>query len=389
MRHVRPPASSVVPLLCTFTAYLTIGLQLAALPGFMHFRLGYGTVTVGAVVGAQYLATLVSRGYAGHFVDCHGPRRAVLLGLLGILGSGALLAVAASLPASPAPSLAALLVGRLLLGVGESFVATAAIMWATRRAGAEYMATAISWNGIATYGAMGIGAPLGVALDRGFGLPAVGALCMIVALLMAGLARRSAVVAVVPGQPLPFGRLLVQVAPFGTGLAFGGAGFGVIASFIVLHFASRGWDGAALALSAFTVGMIGVRLLFSDAIRRCGGYRVALVSFALETAGLALIAAAGSPWLTTAGAALAGGGFALVFPALAVEALRRVPDENRGAALGLYTVFSDVAMSLAGPLGGLLVMAQDYRPVYAAAALLCASALVMTARLSRRATEPA
>ncbi|HET8882943.1 MAG TPA: MFS transporter, partial [Solimonas sp.] len=79
----------------------------------------------------------------------------------------------------------------------------------------------------------------------------------------------------------------------------------------------------------------------------------------------------------------------LLFPALAVEALRRIPDENRGAALALYTVFSDVAMSLAGPLGGLLVIAQDYRPVYVAAALLCAAALLLCVRLSRRVLDAA
>ncbi|WP_169729324.1 MFS transporter [Solimonas soli] len=384
MRHVLPPSSSVVPLLCTFTAYLIIGLQLAALPGFVHFRLGYGTVTVGVVIGAQYLATLISRGFVGTLVDRDGPKHAALRGLLGVSVSGALLTLAPLLVASPPLALAALLAARLTLGVGESFVATAAIMWATRRAGPQSMATAISWNGISTYGAMGIGAPLGVLLDGACGLPAVGVVCIAVALAMHGLASRSAAVAVVPGRPLPFGRLLSRIAPFGMGLAFGGAGFGVIASFIVLHFASRGWSGAALALSAFTAAMIAVRLLFSDAIRRRGGYRVASISFAVETIGLALVAFAASAWLTTLGAALAGSGFALIFPALAVEALRRIPDENRGAALGLYTVFSDVAMSLAGPLGGLLVLAQDYRPVYVAAALLCALALAMIMRLARR-----
>jgi MFS family permease len=383
MRTMLPPASSIVPLLSTFTAYLTIGLQIAVLPGFIHFRLGYGTVIVGIAIGMQYLTTLLSRGFAGRFIDREGPKRAVLRGLIGMMASGALLAFAA-LPSSPALSLGVLLAARIVLGVGESFVATATIMWAARRAGTEHMAAAISWNGIFTYGAMGIGAPLGIWLDHRFGLAAVAAMCMLSAVAMYALARRSAAVAVVPGRPLALRHLLARVAPFGAGLACGGAGFGVIASFIVLHFASRNWDGAALALSAFTAAMIGVRLLFSDAIRHRGGYHVAIISFATECVGLAIVAGAGSAWLTTAGSALAGAGFALLFPALAIEALQRIPDENRGAALAIYTVFSDVAMSIAGPLGGLLVIAQNYRPVYFAAALLCATALVMTVRLARR-----
>ncbi len=41
----------------------------------------------GAVIGLQYIATLVSRPLAGHIADTHGAKRAVLYGL-GVLGIG-------------------------------------------------------------------------------------------------------------------------------------------------------------------------------------------------------------------------------------------------------------------------------------------------------------
>ncbi|SUI49143.1 major facilitator superfamily transporter [Serratia marcescens] len=45
----------------TFVCYLTIGLPLAVLPGFVHDHLGYNSVLAGLIISAQYFATLFSR----------------------------------------------------------------------------------------------------------------------------------------------------------------------------------------------------------------------------------------------------------------------------------------------------------------------------------------
>ncbi|KEA40987.1 hypothetical protein CR64_19095, partial [Pseudomonas aeruginosa] len=41
----------------TFIGYLTIGIPLAVLPGYVHDDLGYGSVLAGLVISVQYLAT--------------------------------------------------------------------------------------------------------------------------------------------------------------------------------------------------------------------------------------------------------------------------------------------------------------------------------------------
>ncbi|NKF21343.1 MFS transporter [Solimonas marina] len=380
---------SIIPLLFNFTGYLIVGVQLAVLPSFVHLTLGYGTFVVGLVIGTQYLATMLSRGHAGAITDRIGPQPGAVAGLAGSVLSCALMTAAALSTALPWLSLGLLLLGRIVLGISESFWATGSIMWATRLAGPQHMARAISWNGISSYGAMGIGAPLGVVLTGALSLQAVGILGMGLTLLVTWAARRGPPVETRAGRRMPLGHVLTRVLPYGLCLAMGGAAFGAVGSFIVLHFLSRHWDGAALALSAFTVGMIAVRLVFNNSINHHGGYRVAFVCFTTEIAGLALIGLATTPLMATVGSALAGLGFSLVFPALAVEVMRTIPDENRGAALGVYSVFIDLAMCVTGPLGGLLVFGRDYRDVYFAAALLSAIALLVTWRLFRRAQRAA
>jgi hypothetical protein len=69
--------------LFTFIGYLNIGIPLAVLPGYVHSDLGFGAVIAGLVISVQYLATLLSRPYAGKIIDNQGSKRAVMIGLAG------------------------------------------------------------------------------------------------------------------------------------------------------------------------------------------------------------------------------------------------------------------------------------------------------------------
>ncbi len=46
--------------------------------------------------------------------------------------------------------------------------------------------------------------------------------------------------------------------------------------------------------------------------------------------------------------------YSLVYPALGVEAVRLVPPQNRGLAMGAYTAFLDVALGFGTPALGFL-----------------------------------
>ena len=140
----------------------------------------------------------------------------------------------------------------------------------------------------------------------------------------------------------------------GLGSALGSVGFGAVTTFVVLLFAARGWANGWAAYTAYAVAFILARVFFShlaDSDRRREG-RAGLR--AIEAVGQALIWLAVRPEVALAGAALTGFGFSLVYPGFGVEAVRRVPAQSRGLAMGAYTAFLDLAQGLASPALGLI-----------------------------------
>jgi MFS family permease len=361
----------------TFICYMSIGLPLAVLPPYVHLRMGYSAMLAGLVISIQYIATLASRPWAGRISDRAGAKVAVLWGMGACTASGAMLVVAAVLHLVPWLSFSTLIASRLILGVGESLGATGATLWGITSAGQESTAKVISYNGISTYGAMALGAPLGVVLDGQWGLASIGLLTILIGAVSLLLAYRKAPVAVVPGVHLPFSQVLGRVAPHGMGLALGGVCYSVLATFITLFYASRHWSGAALCLTAFGVAFIAARLLFIKAINRFGGFPVAMACLSVESLGLLLLWMAHSPWMAMAGSALGGFGFSLVFPAVGVEAVKRVTENNRGTALGVYTAFADVSFFLTGPLAGAVIGMYGYASVFLFALISVLAALVI------------
>jgi MFS family permease len=367
----------------TFICYLSVGLPLAVLPLYVHLRLGYSAALAGLVISIQYVATLISRPWAGRISDRAGAKVAVLWGMGFCSASGALLVAAAALHSLPWLSLATLILSRLILGVGESLGSTGSTLWGIASAGASNTAKVISFNGISTYGGMALGAPLGVVLDGQWGLSSIGLIVLLLGAFSLALASRKRPVAVAPGEHLPFSHVVGRVAPHGMSLALGGVGYSTLATFVTLFYLSRHWSGAALCLTAFGLAFIAARLLFIQTIDRFGGFPVAIACLSVESLGTALLWRASQPTMALAGAALAGFGFSLVFPALGVEAVKRVTLNNRGAALGVFTAFADVSFFLTGPLAGAVIGLWGYPSVFLFALICVLAALGIAIALER------
>ncbi|UMO87689.1 MFS transporter [Pectobacterium sp. PL64] len=367
-----------------FASYLNIGLPLAVLPGYVHDHLGYSAFWAGLVISLQYFSTLVSRPHAGRSADEKGPKKIVVWGLAGVMLSGVFYLMAAFSDASPAITLLLLCLGRIVLGAGQSFAGTGATLWGVGVVGSRHIGRVISWNGIATYGAMAIGAPLGVWLNHIGGLKLLSVCIILIAAVAIVLALPRPAVQVAPGKKIPFREVLGKVWVYGIILAIASAGFGVIATFITLFYADRNWEGAALTLTIFSCAFVGARLVFPNSIQRFGGLRVAMACFVVEIVGLLLVWGATQPLMAEIGAFLAGAGFSLVFPALGVVAVKAVSPQNQGSALATYTIFLDLSLGIVGPVAGVLMAYTGIASIYLVAALLGLCGLALTWRLTQR-----
>ncbi|MFD1800887.1 MFS transporter [Mixta tenebrionis] len=363
-----------------FASYLTIGLPLAVLPGYVHDVMGYSAFWAGLVISLQYCSTLLSRPHAGRYADLWGPKKVVVFGLGGCLLSGICYALAAVSAGWPLVSLALLCAGRLALGVGQSFAGTGSTLWGVGVVGSLHIGRVISWNGICTYGAMALGAPLGALIYHFGGIMLLASVIMLITLAAMLLALPRPAVKGSKGSPLPFRAVLGKIWPFGLLLAMGSAGFGVIATFITLFYQAKGWSGAAFSLTLFSLAFVGTRLLFPGSINRRGGLQVALFCFAVEAFGLFIVWLSFSPWMANLGALLTGAGFSLVFPALGVAAVKAVPPQNQGSALATFTAFMDLSLGITGPVAGFIMSYAGVSVIYLLSGLLVCLALLLTWR---------
>jgi MFS family permease len=377
------PAPGIIAAL--FCGYLAVGLPLPVIPLFVHDQLGFGNPIVGLVIGIQFIATVLTRGYAGRLTDRHGGRRSALQGAMACALGGLLYLVAAMPGFSSAHSLAIIIVGRLVAGLGESQFVTGCVSWSIAAVGPQRAGMSMSWTGIAMFAALAIGAPIGMALYQPYGLVAPMLACIVAPLIAAIIAFRERSYTSPAGQRLPFHRVIGQIWREGLGLMLQGVGLSGLTAFASLYFAARDWGHAGLVMTAFGIGFIFIRMVLGHLPDRMSGYRVALWSLLVEASGQGILFSAHQEVVALAGALVTGLGCALIFPALGVEALKRVLPTNRGSAMGAFVAFLDIAYGLSGPAAGFIAGQFGYAGVYLFGALsaLLGTVLVLTAPNSR------
>src|SRR6202020_349808 len=209
-----------------FLCYFAIGLPMAVLPSVVHLQLHFNTVLAGLAISAQYVATVLSRPQAGRMADSVGARRTVLCGLIASAASGLVLFFAGFFSVVPLACLALIFSSRLILGFGESWLATGSCLWGIARVGQEHTARVISWSGICSYGGIALGAPLGVWIHHVWGLSGVGVVSIAVSVVGFLAAWPIPAVPAPAGEPLAFRQVLRRVFPHGMTLALATIGFG-------------------------------------------------------------------------------------------------------------------------------------------------------------------
>jgi len=357
-------ARLLAAVLVTFTAF---GIVVPVIPIYVLDQLHGPPFVVGLAFAGSGIAALLARPYVGQLAQRWGSRRVMLVGAVLATATGALYAVPAGL--------AGLLIARLLMGVAESTVFTAGSVWTVAIAPQDRRAQLVGWYGLAMWGGWTIGPIAGVALMRFGGYGAVWLVAALAPLATVGilLSMRAE-----PPAGSAVSRRLVPRAVLlpGAALALAAYGYAALTGFVVLHLSDRGIGGGAVMLSLFGAAYVGVRLFAGRLPDRVGPSRVIIWCGLGEAVGLLLITTATTWPQAAVGALVMGGGFTLLYPALALVVIRRSPQAEQGAALGAFTSFWDLGLGASGLLAGAIAQL-GYPWVFALATVLAVLAGVV------------
>lgn len=341
--------------LALFLSYLAVAMPISVISIDVEHRLGLSNALGGLAVGIAFLSTILTRARAGRLADRHGGKRAMIRGLV-LYALAGLISFAAAAPALPSmASFGVLIIGRLVLGLGESETLVGMLAWGIGLAGANNSARFLAMMGAGMYGSFALGGPLGIFLygKGGLGLVMVAA----VAAPLAGLAMVAGLGAVEPhpaGERVGVGAILASIWRQGAVVGLQGVGFAALGAFLSALFLDRGWPHPGLGLTLFAAGFVLMRALGSRFPERFGAMRVTLASLGIEALGQALLWTAPGPDMALTGALLTGLGCSLIYPAQGSVVVTKVPPRLRATAMGGYSAFQDLAYGATGPVAGLV-----------------------------------
>ena len=382
MAIARSVTSALLPIMAVvFIGFLIIGMALPVLPLHVHQSLGMSTFVVGLVAGSQFVAALITRVWSGHYADSRGSKRAVLAGLVAAVAGGLLYLLSLRFLGIPWVSVAILLLGRAVLGAAESFIITGGVSWGLALAGPANAGKVIAWVGMAMFAALALGAPLGTTLYSFGGFVSIAIATALIPLITMLIVAPLAAIPPHRGARSQLLKVAATVWMPGLGSALSSIGFGTMIAFSSLLSVERSWNPVWLLFSAFAFALVAARLFLGHLPDRLGGAKVVLISVFIEASGLVLIWLAPARAFAVVGALLTGLGFALVYPGLGVEAVRRAPPQSRGLAMGAYTAFLDVALGFGSPALGLIAGWAGLGAVFLAGGLIVLCAAVIATRL--------
>jgi MFS family permease len=171
----------------------------------------------------------------------------------------------------------------------------------------------------------------------------------------------------------------------GTILATSIWGLSGFTTFMPLYALDIGMSGSKLVFASYSAVVLAIRSLGARIPDILGPRRAATSALASSTVGLLVIALWDEPIGLFSGAIVFGIGQALAFPALVTLAISGTKPSERGAVVGTFTAFFDLAFGLGAVSLGTVAALVGYRGLFIAAACVSAGGILLLSFYARRA----
>lgn len=357
----------------TLGFFLASGALLPALALYIEQELNAGNVAVGLGVGGFAFSAVLVRPFAGRIGDRHGRR--VMLFTGGVLLGLSTLGFAVS------HWFALLFVLRLVNGVADAFFFTGASTVITDIAPVHRRGEALSYFSVSVYLGLGLGPLLSEFVLQHASFPVLFSLA-------GGLAFSGALLVLPVRESLDRRGLesertsertrLVHPAGLRPGIVFGLGLMGLAAfmSFVALRARDVGLDNAGYVFLTYAFVALSVRVVAGRVPDRIGPRAAGTLALAGIGTGHIVIGLSDGIVGIFVGTVVFGAGQALLYPALLTLAVSSVPDRERGAVVGTFTAFLDVALGLGGVVFGVIATVTGRGGAFVVAGMIAAGGMV-------------
>jgi MFS family permease len=357
-------------------AYFTsVGVAIYTLPLYTTGPIGSDEAGAGLAFGAFGVTALLSRPFAGRLSDRHGR--------IPLMFVGALLAAGGMILLPFASSLAAVIVLRLLQGVGEAAFYVAGFALLADVAPPSRMGEALSYNSLGLYLGIALGPPTGEWLLERWGYDAA----WYGATLLAVMAALLAMAIAEPERDhteVGHGALIHRAGiPASLGFCTSLAAMGGFLAFAPLHAKDVGMANTSLALLIYGAVVVVNRVVFAKVPDRLPSLPLGAASLAVMGVGLLTASTWTTPTGLVLGAAVMAVGITFSTPAFFSAVFATAKPSERGAAAGTATGFMDIGLGF-GPIAlGVVAGASGIPWAFAAAAAIAFAGAAWTASLAR------
>ena len=335
------------------------------LPLYLSLQ-GFSASRVGMVMGIMAIGALVMRPWAGRAVDQRGSRPVILFGqaLLGLCFASFLWFT----------GFWPLLLVRFVQGAAQSFYSTAAVTFASCVESPQNTASAISLYTVFTMIGLGSATSMAPFLFHEIGFAPLVLLSLLTLSIAIAFAiwRARPIAPIRDSDALPFSSVLHLKAVWAPTICLFASNFvfSTLFTFVPLYALSVSVPGYSVFYIWFAIAVIVTRLGVQHLTEAFRAETVATVASLMNVGSALIIAIYPSTFTFAVSGVLIGLGFGVIFPALTIYVIQRIPPAIKGTGLSILTASGDVGNALGAAILGLVAEWFGFRWVFILSALV-------------------